>query len=97
MANIQGEGDYVAGRKYQEAQHKFAKEGRVEEAGREAAGALDGSEGAELERARRTSAKGPAHEAAAKREAAHRDHKLDESLEQTYPASDPAPTSPGAD
>ena len=97
MANIQGEGDYVAGRKYQEAQHKFAKEGPVGEAGREAADALDGPEGAELEQARRASAKGPAHEATAKREAAHRDHKLDESLEQTYPASDPAPTSPGAD
>ena len=69
MANIQGEGDSIAGRKYQEAQHRFAKEGPVGEAGREAA---------------------------AKREAAHRDRKLDESLEQTYPASDPAPTSPGA-
>jgi hypothetical protein len=50
---IQGEGDYISGRRYQEAQHEYAKNGPVEEKAREAEEALDGPEGEELERARR--------------------------------------------
>ena len=50
---IQGEGDYISGRKYQEMQHEFAKKGDVEKKAREAEEALDGPEGEELERARR--------------------------------------------
>jgi len=50
---IQGEGDYISGRKYQEMQHEFAKRGDVEQKAREAEDALDGPEGEELERARR--------------------------------------------
>ena len=55
---IQGEGDYVSGRKYQEAQHEFAKRGPVEQKAREAEEALDGPEGEDLERARRETGAG---------------------------------------
>ena len=50
---IQGEGDYISGRKYQEMQHEFAKKGDVEGKAREAEEALDGPEGEELEQARK--------------------------------------------
>jgi hypothetical protein len=55
---IQGEGDYISGRKYQEMQHEFAKRGDVEQKAREAEDALDGPEGEELERARRETGEG---------------------------------------
>lgn len=63
MANskIQGEGDYVSGKKYQDMQHDFARKGPVEEKAREAEEALDGPEGAELERARRETGDGKTH------------------------------------
>jgi len=57
---IQGEGNYDAGRRYQKEQHEFAKRGDVERKAREAEDALDGPEGEELEQARReTGAKKP--------------------------------------
>lgn len=34
---IQGEGDYQAAKRYQKAQHEFAKSGKVEEKAKEAA------------------------------------------------------------
>ncbi len=49
---IQGEGNYDAGRRYQEEQHAFAKSGKVDKAAHEAEDAIEGPEGAELERAR---------------------------------------------
>jgi len=49
---VQGEGDYVAGRRFQEEERSFVESGQVEKKAREAAEALDGPEGAELERAR---------------------------------------------
>lgn len=56
---VQGEGDYVSARKYQKAQHEFAKDsGKVERKAKEAEAAIEGPEGQELERARRESAKG---------------------------------------
>ena len=56
---VQGEGDYVSAKRYQKAQHEFAKdEGKVEKKAKEAEDALDGPEGADLERARQESAKG---------------------------------------
>ena len=58
---IQGEGDYVSGRKYQDMQHEFAKRGDVEQKAREAEEALDGPEGEELERARRETGDGETH------------------------------------
>lgn len=60
MANskIQGEGDYISGKKYQEMQHEFAQNGPVEEKAREAEQALDGPEAADLEQARRDTANG---------------------------------------
>jgi hypothetical protein len=58
---IQGEGDYVSGKKYQEMQHEFAKTGPVEQKAREAEEALDGPEGEELERARRETGDGETH------------------------------------
>ena len=48
----QGEGDYESARKYDAEQEAFAKSGKVEGAAKEAAEALDGPEGAELEKAR---------------------------------------------
>ena len=58
---IQGEGDYISGKKYQEMQHEFAKDGPVEEKAREAEEALEGPEATELEDARRRSGKGETH------------------------------------
>lgn len=56
---IQGEGDYDAARKFDKDERDFIKKGDVEQKAREAADAIDGPEGDELERARReTAAKG---------------------------------------
>ena len=55
---IQGEGDYISGKKYQEMQHEFAEKGPVQEKAREAEEALDGPEGEDLERARRETGAG---------------------------------------
>jgi len=93
---IQGEGNYVAGRRFQNAERKFVKTGPVKQKAREAADALDGPEAEELEAARLASAKGhslPEHHA----KRAAEDKHLDSSLEDTFPASDPMSTSPGAD
>ena len=57
-SKIQGEGDYISGKKFQEMQHEFAETGPVEEKAREAADALDGPEGAELEKARKETGEG---------------------------------------
>jgi hypothetical protein len=48
----QGEGDYESARKFDAEQEAFAKSGKVDQAAKEAADALDGPEGAELEKAR---------------------------------------------
>ena len=48
----QGEGDYESARKYDAEQEAFAKSGKVEQGAKDAAEALDGPEGAELEKAR---------------------------------------------
>lgn len=57
---IEGEGSYTAGKAYQQAQHRFAKDGPVEQKAREAEEALDGPEAEEIEQARReTVAKKP--------------------------------------
>ena len=42
---VQGEGDYVSGRHFQDAQHAFAKKGPVDQKAHEAADAHDGPEG----------------------------------------------------
>jgi hypothetical protein len=56
---VQGEGDYVSAKRYQKAQHDFAKDqGEVERKAREAEDALEGPEGEALERARQEAAKG---------------------------------------
>ncbi|MBJ7410430.1 MAG: hypothetical protein JHD15_08710 [Phenylobacterium sp.] len=55
---IQGEGDYISGKKYQEMQHEFAEKGPVEQKAREAEQALDGPEGEALEEARKDTAEG---------------------------------------
>jgi hypothetical protein len=55
---IQGEGDYEAARRFREAEEKFVREGPVQQKAHEAEEALDGPEGAELERARQETAKG---------------------------------------
>jgi hypothetical protein len=52
-SQIQGEGNYDAGRKFQKEERQFVEKGPVEQKAREAADALDGPEAEELERARR--------------------------------------------
>ena len=56
--DLQGEGNYDAARRYRKGQEEFAKSGKVEQKAHEAEEALDGPEGAELERAREETAKG---------------------------------------
>lgn len=56
-SKIQGEGDYVSGKRYQKMQHEFAQSGKVDKAAHEAEEALEGPEGEELEKARRETAK----------------------------------------
>ena len=58
---VQGEGDYIAGRRFQEAETAFAKDGPVAEKAREAAEALKGPKAAELEAARKSTARGDIH------------------------------------
>ena len=53
---IQGEGNYVAGRRFQKEETEFAKTGPVEQKAIEAEEALKGPEGEDLERARRETA-----------------------------------------
>jgi len=56
---IQGEGNYDAARRFRKAEEDFAKNtGKVDKAAHEAEQALDGPEGAELERARRETGEG---------------------------------------
>ena len=55
---IQGEGDYVAAKRFQKDQQAFAETGPVEQKAREAEQALDGAEGAELEQARKDTGEG---------------------------------------
>ena len=99
---VQGEGDYIAGRRFQDAERSFAETGPIEKKAREAAEALDGPEGEELERARRESGDGkiPHKHADAEHGAApdpHTEENLDHGLDETFPASDPVSISPGAD
>lgn len=49
---VQGEGDYVAGRRYDKAQRDFVKSGKVDEAAREAQ-PDDAAQAAEMEHAER--------------------------------------------
>ena len=100
---IQGEGDYVAGRRFQDAERSFAEqESLVARKAREAADALDGPEAEELEAARRSTGEGkvpahpPAHQAGAASDP-HVEANLDSGLDETFPASDPVSISPGAD
>ncbi|MHB8529757.1 MAG: hypothetical protein ACYC8V_09645 [Caulobacteraceae bacterium] len=55
---VQGEGDYVSARKFDEDEAKFVKSGAVEKKAREAEEAMEGAEGEELEKARRAAADG---------------------------------------
>ncbi len=49
----QGEGDYEAARRFRKAEEAFVRTGPVDEKAHEAEKAIEGPEGAELERARR--------------------------------------------
>lgn len=98
---LQGEGDYVAGRRFQAEQRSFAAEEPVGRRAHEAAQALTGPAGPELERARRRAAKG-APRGRRKKNAGgdshpHTEDNLDHGLKETFPASDPVSISPGAD
>jgi hypothetical protein len=52
-SQIQGEGNYDAARKFDEEERAFVKKGGVEVKAKEAEQALDGPEGADLEKARK--------------------------------------------
>ena len=58
MPRVQGEGDYEAGRRFQEAERSFVETAPIARKAREAAEALDGPESESLEAARRTSGEG---------------------------------------
>ncbi len=57
-SKIQGEGDYISSKRFQKEETEFAQSGKVDKAAHEAREALDGPEGAELEKARRETSKG---------------------------------------
>jgi hypothetical protein len=91
---VQGEGDYVAGRRFQEAERSFVERGPIERKAREAAEALDGPEGKALERARVETGEGKARHAERAGHAGDAsdpelEDKLDHGLDETFPASDP--------
>jgi hypothetical protein len=97
---LQGEGDYAAARRFREAEEAFVKDGPVKKKAREAADALEGPEGADLEAARRTTAAGETHlrDKEPRRADDHpHDADLDHGLDETFPASDPVSISPGSD
>jgi hypothetical protein len=96
---VQGEGDYKAARRFQEAERSWVESGPVERKAREAAAALDGPQTAELERARRASGQGKIHgdHAAGSANDPHTEENLDHGLDETFPASDPVSIHPGAD
>ncbi len=102
QAGVQGEGDYVSAKKFDDEERSFVESGRVADKAREAADALDGPEAEELERARKASAQGKslpkgAPEHVKDESDAHTERNLDKGLEETFPASDPVSISPGAD
>jgi hypothetical protein len=101
---VQGEGDYEAARRFQEDERSWVETGPVERKAKEAAAALDGPEGRELERARRETGKGKIHyaghgDAGGQPDASdpHTEENLDQGLDETFPASDPVSIHPGAD
>lgn len=53
MGGMQGEGNYGAAKKFDDEERAFVKKGGVEQKAREAEQALDGPEGADIERARK--------------------------------------------
>ena|SRR5579864_3131567 len=99
-AKNQGEGDYISARRFQEEERSFVRSGQVERRAREAADALDGPEGAELEEARKASARGKSLRQPRPGKPAEPDaeveRRLDEGLEETFPASDPVSINPGS-
>jgi len=104
QGGVQGDGDYVSAKRFDDEERSFVKSGRVEQKAREAADALDGPEAEELERARKASAKGKSlHKAGGRPDEVrdesdpHTEENLDKGLEETFPASDPVSISPGAD
>jgi hypothetical protein len=58
---IQGEGNYDAARKFDKDERDFIAKGGVEKKAREAEQALDGPEGADLEKARKDTGAGKTH------------------------------------
>jgi hypothetical protein len=53
MGGVQGEGNYAASKKFDAEERAFVEKGGIEQKAREAAEALDGPEGADLEKARK--------------------------------------------
>jgi hypothetical protein len=106
-SKVQGEGDYVSAKRFDDEERSFVESGRVAGKAREAADALDGPEGPELEQARELAAQGKSLHGGRQRAAhpsetpdesdPHVEDNLDKGLEETFPASDPVSISPGAD
>ncbi len=99
---VQGEGDYVSGRRFQDAERSWVETGPVQRKAREAADALQGPEAEELEAARRSTGKGkipPAHKGRGHADGSdpHTEANLDQGLDETFPASDPVSIHPGSD
>jgi|ERR1700729_2145892 hypothetical protein len=103
---IQGEGDYISAKRFDDEERSFVQSGQAEQKAREAAEALDGPEAEELERARKAAAQGKSlHRASGgvhpdevpDERDPHTESNLDKGLEETFPASDPVSISPGAD
>ena len=53
MGGVQGEGNYGASKRFDAEERAFVKKGGVEQKAREAADALDGPEGEDIEAARK--------------------------------------------
>jgi hypothetical protein len=98
---LQGEGNYAAARRFREAEESFVKNGPVDQKAREAADALEGPEANELEAARLSSRAGEIHGRDRSPKPGGDQHpddaELDQRLKESFPASDPVSTSPGAD
>ena len=100
---MQGEGDYEAARRFQEAERSWVEKSPVGRKAKEAAAASDGPEGQEHEDARRQTGQGnirhARHDAGQQADASdpHTEENLDQGLDETFPASDPVSIHPGAD
>jgi len=84
---VQGEGDYVSAKKFDDEERSFVESGRVAKKARKAA-----AQGKSLPKGA-----GAGPDQVRDERDAHTEENLDKGLEETFPASDPVSISPGAD